>query len=314
MADSDGLYQELRALSRGRGVPGSDLPSRLGPWIPGDRLQIETELRRRIELLAPDLALVALASLGLHPEIADRFLAGRLTALSARLGRDDRTVRRAIDQAFRLIAARPAPEIRGGGVTLEVCPIELLTDVDVLVCSGNTYVELAQSYKSSVAAALRRAAAGKGPAGEIVDDVLARELSAWTAEHSRPGLQVAPGTVIPLDPGALRSRGVHRVYYVAMAVAVPGSNDYSPAPESVAHAVSAVLETARADPAVRSVALPFLGAGRCGLPVETSALWTRTALEKDFSRGTPLRVHLVTRRPSYAPVLTPLLNSLPSFR
>jgi O-acetyl-ADP-ribose deacetylase (regulator of RNase III) len=321
MVDPGGIYEELRNLSRGRGVPGSDLAASLGSWIPGDSAKIEAELRAAAEALPPDLRLVALGVLGLHPEIRERFLAGRLTLLAGLLGRDDRTVRRRMDEAFRLLTAEllppPPPVLVSSSVTLTVSPIELLSGVDALVATGNIYLEAAQTYKSSVSAVLRRSVAEKGPAGEIVDDVMARGLAEWTAAHGRPGLPVASGTVVPLPPGALRSRGIRRLYYAALAVAHPGTNDYEIAPETVAHTVSGVFTAAREDalaPPIRSIALPVLGAGRCGLPVATSVRWIRTALERELSVDGPWRVHVVTHRTEYAPVIAEALSGLPAFR
>ncbi|WP_116022733.1 Appr-1-p processing protein [Thermomonospora umbrina] len=316
---TDALYTELRRLSRGRGLATADLAS-LAAWLPGDREQVVAGLRQRIDRLAPDLRLAALAALGLHPAAGERFLGQRISWLAGQLDRDARTVRRRIDEAFRLIAASLGPvameervverlsvPFLAGSVTVDLCPIELLTGVDAVVAAGNTHLEQAQTYKSSTSAALRRAAAHRGAAGEITDDVLQRELAAWVARHSRPGLAVAPGTVVPLSPGALASRGVRRVFYAAIATARPGSNDYDIDRPAVAAAVTNIFAAALADPAdppLRSVALPILGSGRGGLAAEESIAWMRTALTEVLAGPVPWRVHLATRSPTTAALLT----------
>ncbi|WP_460370327.1 hypothetical protein, partial [Actinocorallia lasiicapitis] len=214
---ADALYLELRRLTRGRGLRTAEL-DRLAPWLPGDRAQVTEALHRGVAGLPADLRLVALAVLGLHPETEERFLGQRISWLSDRLDRDARTVRRRVDEAFRLLSSgllphapdtAPFDRLRlpflAGTVTVEARPMELLTGIDVLVSPGNTHLEQPQTYKSSTSAALRRAAAHHGPAGEITDDVLQRGLTAWTAAHSRVGLEVAPGTVVPLAARALET-------------------------------------------------------------------------------------------------------------
>jgi hypothetical protein len=47
-------------------------------------------------------------------------------------------------------------------IVIHIEPVELLSDVDILVVSENVYLELPQHFKSSVSAAVRRAAAVKG--------------------------------------------------------------------------------------------------------------------------------------------------------
>ncbi|AGP60486.1 Appr-1-p processing protein [Streptomyces rapamycinicus NRRL 5491] len=182
--------------------------------------------------------------------------------------------------------------------TLHVSPIELLRDIEVLVSSENVYLEMSKTFRPTVSGALRLAAAVRDPAGEIVDDVLARELAAWLRAHGRPGLPIRPGTVVPTSPGALAARGVRRIYHAA--VATPLDDTYEVRPESIARAVSACFALARAErdryePALSSICFPLLGAGRGGLAPAVSATWLRWAIRDELARDARWRVHLVVR-------------------
>ncbi|MDX3228445.1 macro domain-containing protein [Streptomyces sp. ME19-01-6] len=182
--------------------------------------------------------------------------------------------------------------------TVHVSPIELLRDIEVLVSSENVYLEMSKTFRPTVSGALRLAAAVRDPAGEIVDDVLARELAAWLRAHGRPGLPVRPGTVVPTSSGALASRGVRRIYHAA--VATPEEDTYHVRPESIARAVSACFALARAErdryqPALSSICFPLLGTGRGGLPPAVSATWLRWAIRDELARDARWRVHLVVR-------------------
>ncbi|MBD3004135.1 Appr-1-p processing protein [Streptomyces sp. 5-10] len=183
-------------------------------------------------------------------------------------------------------------------LTLHVSPIELLRDIEVLVSSENVYLEMSKTFRPTVSGALRLAAAVRDPAGEIVDDVLARELAAWLRAHGRPGLPIRPGTVVPTSPGALAARGVRRIYHAA--VATPLDDTYEVRPESIARAVGACFALARAErdryePALSSICFPLLGAGRGGLTPAVSATWLRWAIRDELARDARWRVHLVVR-------------------
>ncbi|MER6139477.1 macro domain-containing protein [Streptomyces sparsogenes] len=183
-------------------------------------------------------------------------------------------------------------------VTVHVSPIELLRDIEVLVSSENVYLEMSKTFRPTVSGALRLAAAVRDPAGEIVDDVLTRELAAWLRAHGRPGLPVRPGTVVPTSSGALAARGVRRIYHAA--VATPQDDTYEVRPESIARAVSACFALARAErdryrPELSSICFPLLGAGRGGLSPAVSATWLRWAIRDELARDARWRVHLVVR-------------------
>jgi hypothetical protein len=186
-------------------------------------------------------------------------------------------------------------------LAVHVEPVELLSGVDVVVAPTNIYLELPQYYKSTVSASVRRAAAGRGPDGQIIVDVVADELRSWVSKYGRPGLPVAPGTTAPTSSGEMASQGVRRIYHVALASPRPGTNDYDVEPTAVAAGVRSALAMARAerqlfDPELRSLGFPLLGAGRGALDPATSFAWLWSALERDIRENGPWEIHFITRR------------------
>ena len=185
-------------------------------------------------------------------------------------------------------------------LVVNVGPVELLSGVDIVVAPGNIYLELPQQFKSSVSAAVRRAAAVRSSDGRIVADVLAEELQSWLRRHGRPGLPVAPGTVAATSSGDMAGRGIRRIYHAAIASPRPGTNDYDIEPTAIAYAVRNVFALARAerrrfDPPLRSIGFPLLGAGRGGLHPATSFAWIWTSLEREIAAGGPFEIHFITR-------------------
>ncbi|MEV7418594.1 Appr-1-p processing protein [Streptomyces sp. NPDC089919] len=217
--------------------------------------------------------------------------------------------------------ARPLPDppVRAAGpalppaalhrITVHVSSVELLRDIDILVSSENTHLEMSKTFRPTVSGALRRAAAVRGPDGGITDDVLARELASWTAAHGRAGLPVRPGTVAPTSAGALGERGVRRIYHAAVVRPLDDGGRYDVDPQTVADAVTGVFALARAerdayDPPLASICFPLLGAGQGGLPHLTAARWLRWAVHEELRRHPGWTVHFAVRRPELARLLT----------
>lgn len=107
---------ELRRLCKGRGLLGPDLGDRIGPALhrrmsvaglagPGAprRAVLVDWLESWLRELPEDLRLAARVALGLHPRAARRFLSDRVSWLAGELDRDERTVRRRIDEALDLL-------------------------------------------------------------------------------------------------------------------------------------------------------------------------------------------------------------------
>jgi O-acetyl-ADP-ribose deacetylase (regulator of RNase III) len=198
-------------------------------------------------------------------------------------------------------------------VVVHVEPVEVLCGVDILVVPENVYFELPQHFKSSVAAAVRKASAVKNADGEIIADVAADELRSWVRRNGRVGLPVAPGTVAPGGPGQMAGQRIRRIYHAAIATPIAGTNYYDIEPASIATAVRNALALARAerslfDPALRSLAFPLFGAGRGALDPAVSFAWLWTALEREIRQYGPWEVHFVTRRRTLADLIVAKLR------
>lgn len=199
-------------------------------------------------------------------------------------------------------------------LVVHIEPVELMSGVDILVVPENIYFELPQHFKSSVSAAVRRAAAVKSPDGEIVTDVVGDELRSWVRHHARAGLAVAPGTVAVTSSGELARQGIRKIYHAAIASPRPGTNDYDVEPTAIATSIRNVLTIARAerelsDPAFRSLAFPLLGTGRGGLDPATSFAWLWTALERDMRENGLWEIHFVTHRRALAELIVAKLRA-----
>ncbi|MFI7874733.1 hypothetical protein [Streptomyces salinarius] len=197
-------------------------------------------------------------------------------------------------------------------LTLHVHPVELLRDVDVIVSPLNTHLSLPEMYKASVPAALRRAGALRDATGDVIADPVHDALLDWRAANGLRGRPVLPGTVAPTGSGALAAGGVRRIYHAAVTVPRSGTNDYDVTPQDVTAAAARALalmdqERDGFGPPLRSVCFPLLGAGRGGLPPQTSisALWAALAADTAQDRD----VHLVVRRPSLADLVTDVLRA-----
>ncbi|MGH3157771.1 MAG: macro domain-containing protein, partial [Streptosporangiaceae bacterium] len=193
-------------------------------------------------------------------------------------------------------------------VVVHIEPIELLSNIDILVVPENVYLELPQPFKASVAAAVRKAAAIRGADGEVVTDVISDELQSWVHKHGRHGLPVAPGTVVVTSSGDMASQGISSIYHVAIASPRPGTNDYDVEPTVIATGVRNVLAAARtarplAGPPLSSIAFPLLGAGRGGLDPATSFAWLWASLERDIRDNGPWDIHFVTNRRTLAELI-----------
>lgn len=189
---------------------------------------------------------------------------------------------------------------RPAEVAVHHASVDLLCAIDVVVSPTNTYFEVPLTFKNSISACLRRAAAVRNPAGGILDDVVGAELGAWMLANGQPGLAVPGGTIAPTSSGELGRRGIRRIYHAAVATPRAGSNDYDTDPGAVARAVGAVFELARRerarfDPPLRSICLPLLGAGRGGLLPASSLAWILGALDLELAADGSWQIHFVAK-------------------
>ncbi|GHG98106.1 macro domain-containing protein [Streptomyces rubradiris] len=215
----------------------------------------------------------------------------------------------AADSAVRTAPAVARPARPGAGITVRVCPIEEVRDVDILVSSENTYLEMSKTFRPTVSGALRRAAALRDAQGEIVDDVLSRELGVWLRTHGRTGMPVRPGTVVATSSGALAAQGVRRIHHAAIATPVGDGDRYHVSPAVLGEAVRRSFELARHESEflslpMSSICFPLLGSGRGGLPVETVARRLLDAVREELRRDPSWSVLLVTPEESHARLLT----------
>jgi hypothetical protein len=200
-------------------------------------------------------------------------------------------------------------------VVVHIEPVEMLSDVDILVVPTNIYLELPQFYKSSVSAAVRRAAATRSPDGEMMADVVADELRSWVRSHGRTGLPVAPGTIAPTSPGEMAGQGIRRIYHAAIASPLPGTNSYEIELTAIAMSMRNIVTLARSDPALpdpapESLAFPLLGTGRGGLDPATSFSWMWPPLERDMRENGPWDIHFITRSRTAAELIVSRLEEL----
>lgn len=184
-------------------------------------------------------------------------------------------------------------------------PIELLTGVDVYVSPSNVYFEISRIFGDTVSAALRRAGAWRDAAGRVVDDAIRRELADWVDERGGPGTATRPGTIATTSAGALAEQGARRIYHAAVAVPEGAGTSYKVDEWAVAESVRGVFATAsqeRAcyDPPLASLCFPLLGAGRGGMPVDSSinVLWW--AVREELRRDPSWTVHIAVRDPRLA--------------
>ena len=117
---AESLVAELTQVRRGLGLYHPDLDRRLGPGLrevcrvagtdPAElRSLVVSRLRDAAAALPPDLSTAVLVGLGVHPETRSLHqLQERVDWLADRLRRDNRTARRRMDQASRMLAEQLA--------------------------------------------------------------------------------------------------------------------------------------------------------------------------------------------------------------
>ncbi|MFE1412958.1 alpha/beta fold hydrolase [Streptomyces sp. NPDC058746] len=180
-------------------------------------------------------------------------------------------------------------------------PVEQLRDIDIIVSSENTYLQLSQFFKPSTSGSLRWAAAEKSRGGQVLEDVAGDHLATWLRDHGLYGLPVRQGTVAPTPSGALAQRNIRRIYHAAIADPVSGTNSYRVDPLAVTRAVHNVFDLARTERRelglpLSSICFPLFGAGRGRMSVSRSFDLIWEALMSELANDPTWTIHFTTRR------------------
>jgi hypothetical protein len=192
--------------------------------------------------------------------------------------------------------------------------INRVRTADIWVNSENTEMQMARHNDFSVSAIIRYWGASRDLSGNVIDDVVADELSAKVGD-ARP---VAPGTAVVTGSGALAaSNNVRRVIHVAAVQGEPGAGfrQVQNVDLCVTNVLAEAERQATADPAVRSVLFPLLGTGTAaGSGVEATArsmITAAMAYLADRPR-TPLRaIYFLAYTVAEQSILRQVVRTLP---
>jgi O-acetyl-ADP-ribose deacetylase (regulator of RNase III) len=183
--------------------------------------------------------------------------------------------------------------------------IEVLEDIDILVSSENTYLQMSQMFKPSTSGRLRYAVALKDDLGRVLQDITQDELFQWMRDRNGYGAKVAAGTVVPTSAGSLESRGVRRIYHAAVVQPEDGSGTYHVNRQTVTKVVANSFRAIAAEnqtlaTPLRSICFPLLGAGRGGLDnkISLEALYSAIVDELKGSEdlSAPWTIHIICWR------------------
>ncbi|NGN65747.1 alpha/beta fold hydrolase [Streptomyces sp. A7024] len=187
-------------------------------------------------------------------------------------------------------------------------PVEQLRNVDIVVSSENTHLQLSQFFKPSTSGSLRWAAAEKSASGQILEDVAGEHLSAWLRNHGSYGLPVPEGTVAPTPSGALRRRNIQRIYHAAITTPMSGTNSYRIAPQAIPRAVHNTFDLARREreelrAPLSSICFPLFGSGRGGMSAVESFELIWESMMSELADDPSWSIHFMSRRRSHFDLL-----------
>ncbi|HYX51287.1 MAG TPA: macro domain-containing protein, partial [Ktedonobacteraceae bacterium] len=155
-------------------------------------------------------------------------------------------------------------QVKGRGnkkIALITGRIEQVGEADVWVSSENTDMQMARYYDRSISGVIRYRGAKKDKAGNVIDDIIAKELKI-VVDGKVP---VAPTTVFVTDSGELAKppNNVKKIFHVASVRGEAGIG-YEPV-KNIQFCVSEVLRVADSEECkasgIKSVLFPLLGAG-----------------------------------------------------
>lgn len=141
--------------------------------------------------------------------------------------------------------------------------IEEVRNVDVIVNSENTDLQLARFYDPALSGMLRYLDAERSKGGNVTHDWLHEELQRQIKLLRLKPLPVQPGIVVPTRTHGLADSGIRYVFHVATVRGEIGAG-YQPVIERIDAAIRNVYETFRstpADPPLQSIIFPLIGAG-----------------------------------------------------
>ncbi len=139
--------------------------------------------------------------------------------------------------------------------------IEEVKEADVWVSSENTDMQMARYYDRSISGVIRYRGAKKDTSGNVIDDIIAKELKVVVDSK----VPVAPTTVFVTDSGELAKtpNNVKKIFHVA-AVRGEAGIGYEPV-KNIQFCVSEALRVADSEESrtlgIKSVLFPLLGAG-----------------------------------------------------
>jgi O-acetyl-ADP-ribose deacetylase (regulator of RNase III) len=140
--------------------------------------------------------------------------------------------------------------------------VERLKDIDVLVTSENTDLQLARWYDSSLSGVVRYLDAEKSGDGRVIRDSLNEALQEEIA-RLKLQLPVMTGTVVATRTTGLASKGVQYIFHLAVAQGSIGAG-YSVAIDRIDACISEVyrrFNEVEPPGKVRSLLFPLIGAG-----------------------------------------------------
>jgi nucleoside phosphorylase len=141
--------------------------------------------------------------------------------------------------------------------------IKRVRSVDMWVSSENTDMEMSRITEFTISGIIRYWGAGRDDAGRVVDDVIARELTAQVNGRA----PVAAGSAFVTGSGSLQdSHRVRHIVHVASVQGEPGAGfrQVSDVGLCVTNALVAAERVAAGDPQARTILFPLLGVGSGG--------------------------------------------------
>lgn len=137
--------------------------------------------------------------------------------------------------------------------------IKHITNVDVWVNSENTNMQMARHFERSISSTIRYEGAIKDDTGDVIDDVIAKDLKKVTK-----GRDCTAGTIVVTTAGALEEKNnVKRIFHAAAVVGEPGKG-YRPISnieDCVRNALAKADSKALADVDIQSILFPLMGTG-----------------------------------------------------